>query len=231
VVRAIDVIKLDMPLVVGHSFAGEEMHVLGARHAGRVAGLVYIDAAFDRGDDSDSDAYNAVARTLPPSPRPAAGDLSSFTALRSFVDRTQGAAGPEAHLRARWVANADGTVARPWAPAPPVLQAMSGAMQAAYKAYAPERIRVRALAIYAAPESASDMMRPWYDAADPAVGERVTTLYRLTRERFAAHAKWFQGFAENGRVSELAGAHHLFISHAAEVLEQVNAFASSLQTR
>jgi hypothetical protein len=58
--------------------------------------------------------------------------------------------------------------------------------------------------------------------------ERVQTLSRLARERFARHAKWFAAFAERGRVSELAGAHHLFLSHPRDVLAQIAAFISSL---
>ncbi len=108
-VRVMDAVGVKTPVVVGHSFAGEEMHVLGARHATRIAGLVYVDASFDRGDDADSDAFNAVARTLPAAPSPKADDLVSFTALRAYLEK-YGGAGPEAHLRARWAANPDGTV-------------------------------------------------------------------------------------------------------------------------
>ena len=31
------------------------MHVLGIRYAARIRGLVYVDAAFDRGDNSDNE--------------------------------------------------------------------------------------------------------------------------------------------------------------------------------
>jgi pimeloyl-ACP methyl ester carboxylesterase len=227
VVRVIDAVGLDKPVVVGHSFAGEEMHVLGARHSGKIAGLVYVDAAFNRADGSED--YDAVARTLPPLPRPGPGDMASVTALRSFLEKMQGPVGPDAHLRARYVVNADGTVARPWLPDLSIRQALSGEMAAAYKTYNPERIRVPALAIYAVPKAMADLMRPWYDADDPAVRERVATLYRLARERFERHAKWFAAFAERGRVSELAGAHHLFISNPRDVLQQIDAFASSLR--
>ena len=51
---------------------------------------MYVDAAFDRGDDADNEAYNAVARTLPGAPSPEPGDLASFTALRAFLERTYG---------------------------------------------------------------------------------------------------------------------------------------------
>ena len=78
-----DAVGLERPVVVGHSGAGEAMHVLGARYPTRIAGLAYIDA-FDRGDDADNEAYSAVRRTLPDAPGPGPGDPVSFTAMRSF---------------------------------------------------------------------------------------------------------------------------------------------------
>ena len=44
VVRVIDAVGVDKPVVVGHSIAGEELHVLGARNSAKLAGVVYIDA-------------------------------------------------------------------------------------------------------------------------------------------------------------------------------------------
>ena len=229
VVRVIDAVGLKTPVVVGHSFAGEEMHVLGARYSTRIAGLVYVDAAFDRADKFEE--HEAAARALPGPPGPQPADLASFTALRAFLTRTQGSPGPEGRLRARYVANADGSVRGRWTPEPHVLQAFSNEMRGAYKTYNPERIRVPALAIYAVPKSAEELMRPWYNAADPAVRQRVETLYPLERENVARHAKWFAAFAERGRVSELSGGHDLFVSNPHDVLQQIEAFVSSLQKK
>jgi non-heme chloroperoxidase len=57
VVSILDQLKLQRPVLVGHSFAGEEMSSVGSRFPQRVAGLIYLDAAFryafspaDRGD-------------------------------------------------------------------------------------------------------------------------------------------------------------------------------------
>ena len=243
-VRVMDAVGLERPVVVGHSGAGEVMHVLGARYATRIAGLVYVDAAFDRGDDADSEAYDAIRRTLPGAPGPGPGDLASFTALRSFFANIQGLPFPEAYLRARWVANPDGTVARMWAPDRSIIQAMSKELQGAYNPYKPERIQVPALAVYAVPNSADDFMRrgssdrpPFPQdfiakaAVDAGVRERVEKLYQLTRERVRNHEKWFEAFADRGRVVELSGAHHLFISNPRDVLEQIDAFMSSLADR
>ena len=241
IVRVMDALGVKTPIVVGHSFAGEEMHVLGARYPGRIAGLVYLDAAFDRGDDADNAAFDAVARTLPAAPSPKADDLASYGALRAFLQK-YGGAGPEAHVRARWVMNPDGTLRR-FVPEKTVVQAMMKEMRAGYTPYNPERIRVPAVAIYALPKSGDDLIRTGSSdrlpvpelvaeaAADPAIRERAEKLYLLTRERVRNHEKWFEAFAERGRVVELSGTHHLVISNPREVLQQIEAFASSLPAK
>jgi hypothetical protein len=53
----------------------------------------------------------------------------------------------------------------------------------------------------------------------------------MTRARVRNHEKWFEAFAERGRVVELSGAHHLFINSPREVLGQIDAFMSSLADR
>lgn len=44
VLAVFDALKLDRPILVGHSIAGEELSSIGSRHPERVAGLVYLDA-------------------------------------------------------------------------------------------------------------------------------------------------------------------------------------------
>jgi pimeloyl-ACP methyl ester carboxylesterase len=241
VIRVIDAMGVSRPIVIGHSFAGEEMHILGARYSEKISGLVYIDAAFDRGDNADTEAYNAVARTLPGTPGPEPADLVSFAALRAFQERTFGFAQPEAFLRARFLTNTDGRVGSEWSPDLPIRQEITREMRAAYNPYNPERIRVPAMAIYAVPKSPDDLMRrgsssrmPFPEnfiartADDPALRERVEKLYQLTRERFQNHAKWFEAFAEGGRVVELSGNHDLIVSNPREVVAHIEAFVSSL---
>jgi hypothetical protein len=108
------------------------------------------------------------------------------------------------------------------------MQAFTAEMQTATKAYNPERILVPALAVYAMPASPDELMMPWYDAADPAIRERVKTLYPLERENVARHMKWFTAFAERGRTAELSGGHDLIVSNPSEVVKQVEAFVSML---
>jgi hypothetical protein len=118
---------------------------------------------------------------------------------------------------------------------------MTKEIQAAYNPYTPERIRVPALAIYAVPKSANDLMRrgssdrlPFSESfiaragADPAIRESVEKLFLLTRERVRKHEKWFEAFAERGRVVELSGTHDLIVSNPREVLDHIETFVSSL---
>jgi len=130
-----------------------------------------------------------------------------------------------------------------WAPDASIRQAMTKEIQAAYHPYNPERIRVPALAIYAMPTSADDLMRRGSSdrsgfpelaaraADDPALRERVEKLYLLTRERVRKHEKWFEAFAERGRVAEIPGTHNLIISNPGEVRQQIEAFLADSSRR
>jgi pimeloyl-ACP methyl ester carboxylesterase len=46
VIAVLDAFKLEKPVLVGHSIAGEELSSIGSRHPERVAGLIYLDAAY-----------------------------------------------------------------------------------------------------------------------------------------------------------------------------------------
>jgi pimeloyl-ACP methyl ester carboxylesterase len=46
VLAVITALKLNRPILVGHSIAGEELSSIGSRHSEKVAGLIYLDAAY-----------------------------------------------------------------------------------------------------------------------------------------------------------------------------------------
>jgi non-heme chloroperoxidase len=46
VLTVLDALKLNRPVLVGHSIAGEELSSVGSRHPEKVAGLIYLDAAY-----------------------------------------------------------------------------------------------------------------------------------------------------------------------------------------
>jgi non-heme chloroperoxidase len=46
VLAVLDALKINRPVLVGHSIAGDELSSIGTRHPERVAGLIYIDAGY-----------------------------------------------------------------------------------------------------------------------------------------------------------------------------------------
>jgi pimeloyl-ACP methyl ester carboxylesterase len=46
VLAVLDALKINRPVLVGHSIAGEELSSVGTRHPERVAGLIYLDAGY-----------------------------------------------------------------------------------------------------------------------------------------------------------------------------------------
>ena len=239
--RVIDTLGINKPVVIGHSFAGEEMHVLGARYPEKIGGLVYVDAAFDRGDDTDNEVYNAAAKGMPNPPGPGPRDMASLAAMRSYLEIVQGATGPEAHLRARFLMNPDGSIRGPWSPDLPIRQEITREMRAAYSPYNPQPIRVPALAIYAVPKTVEDFLRRGSTSrsrfpedfiastmTDPALRARVEKLFQLERARFEGHSSWFRKFAPQAQVVEVSGPHYIFLTNTAEVMQRIEAFVASL---
>jgi pimeloyl-ACP methyl ester carboxylesterase len=225
IVRVVGILNLARPVIAGHSFAGEEMHVLGARYPERIAGLVYIDAAFNRAGRSAD--FDAAARKLPPAPEPQSSDTKSISALRMFLRRNGLPVPPEAEMRARYEINAAGNVGARRAPPAEVRKTVIAALQQTAISYAPSPIRVPALALYAVPKSGNDLMRPWYPSGDPQTKENVTQLYQQARASFLRHARWFDEFSKGSRVVEISGDHHLFLTNPTDVLDQIDAFVSA----
>jgi non-heme chloroperoxidase len=74
VLKVIEALKLNRPVLAGHSVAGEEMSSIGSRHPHKVAGLVYLEAAYAYAIDDP-----AASCTLPPA-RPQQGSPKTVTA-------------------------------------------------------------------------------------------------------------------------------------------------------
>lgn len=80
VLKVLDALDLKRrPVLIGHSVAGEEMSSIGARFPGRIAALIYLDAARDRtwaapSDEKRSADFDAVGIGSAPKPDPARFD-------------------------------------------------------------------------------------------------------------------------------------------------------------
>jgi len=93
-VRAgLDRVKLDKPILVGHSLAGAELSWMANAHPNRIAGLVSLEAGYScalddgRGGAATVEMMNFPAPQPPP---PDTADLVNFSALQKYNERVNG---------------------------------------------------------------------------------------------------------------------------------------------
>jgi pimeloyl-ACP methyl ester carboxylesterase len=217
VLAVLDALKLNKPVLVGHSIAGGELSSIGSRHPERVAGLVYLDTAYgwafydEAHGDFDVDR-NELKKKLDETLASGYSEkilqelldtlLPNFTRDLQEELPTQDAV-PPAVLASQYVP----------------ITGPSAAVLAGTQKYT--RIPVPALAIYALPHDLNG--EPPMDPAQRAAYEardEITT---------GAQAKAFEDGVPTARVVRLPRArHYVFRSNEADVLREINAFIAGL---
>ena len=92
VLTVLDSLKIDKPVLVGHSMAGSELTSIGDQHSDRLSGLIYLDANDDPTDTCwNNPEYHALFKLLPsgvskPVP-PTDSDRKSFAAFHDYWKR------------------------------------------------------------------------------------------------------------------------------------------------
>lgn len=223
VLAVIDVLKLNRPVLVGHSIAGAELSSVGTSHSDRVAGLIYLEAgypyAFANGKSPPMKEFQELRGPEPPAPR--GPDLASFSALQKWDAQVYGFRTPEAEFRQTWDSTSDG---RPEKARDFPGSQMFMAIMMSTKTYTD--ILVPALVIFASPH----VQENWINkSTDPAVREAAraysTKLNSLTEKQ----AKAFEGGVPTARVIRLRGTHYIFLSNERDVLREMRAFLGGLK--
>ena len=224
VLAVLDALKLEQPVLIGHSIAGEELSSLAARYPSRAGGLVYLDAAGDR--------------TAPMPPMPAmksvsfaqasAAELRSIEALRKWERTTIGMTFPESEFRQTRVIGTDGSVGGFLVPTFVSRAIFQGVKKPDYA-----RMKIRALSIQSMPPPsvaearASKTFNPamFPGASDSDLNALFTAIRNVTRAQTTAFEKGLGG----SRNVELVGAsHHCFLSNPDDVLREIRAFIATL---
>jgi pimeloyl-ACP methyl ester carboxylesterase len=219
VVAVLDSLKLDSVVLVGHSIAGEEMTRFAGRYPNRCAGLIYLDAAYDRTGDA--------VKSLPPSPPPprmSAEDAVSPKAVLAYTARIMGVMPPESEIRAVTRFDKNGKYVDGLAGEREKARVKQAVRQPRY-----ERVHCRSLAIYAVPESPTDVV-PYYAELDAAGRTQADALFGSVK---ALVAKSRARFAKvpNSEVVGIPGNHYIFLQHPAKVASAMRAFLSSDTSR
>ena len=226
VLQVMDAMRLEKPILVGHSIAGDELTWLGAHHADRIAALIYLDAAYDRSGDRKAPAavrLRELNRLLPPEPPIPPQALLNFAAMSTMLLEREHLRLPEGELIAfrrvndpvfAGVPNIDGRV----------MQAIAAGIEAPDYA----AVKIPALAIYAF-ENPDKPLPPWYDANDRELAATLAERSRLMDGLKRRSIELFTRNVEKGQVLEMQNAsHYLIQSNPQEVLEAIEKFAAEL---
>jgi pimeloyl-ACP methyl ester carboxylesterase len=222
VLAVMDFLKLNRPVLVGHSMAGEELSSVGSRHPEKVAGLIYLEAAYPYAfyDRTSGDLMidSLELRTELEGLLPGKGRPDQKQLTRELLHSV---AQVERDLKARQEELKDYTdPPRPPAGAPPpdVPIAIQGIM-AGQRKYTD--IRVPVLAVYAFPHDFGDAFKN--DPVALAKAEAGDKAY------VGPQADAFEHGVPSARVVRIAHASHvIFMSNEADVLREMNAFLGSL---
>lgn len=221
VVAVIDSLKLGRPVLVGHSMAGEELSSVGSRHPEKVAGLIYLEAAYSYAfyDPSVGDLVldsiqlrKDLLGLLPGNGRPDQKQLAK--------ELVQSVTQVERELRERQEDMKDMTdPPRPPAGEPSTVPIPIQGIFAGEQKYT--QIHGPVLAIFALPHDMKDFYKD--DPEGQAKAEREDLV------RTGAQAKAFEAGVPNARVVRIAHASHfIFGSNEADVLREMNAFIGGL---
>jgi len=223
VLAVLDSLSIQSPILIGHSVANEEMNSFAARYPQRAAGLVYLDAAYDRTDPAGRAPLQKLGQSVPPPDPPSTEDLFDFRSIQRWSQRARGIDIPEAELRqcCQW----DSTDHFVKFEVNAARNEANRAIASAARKPAYGTIRVPALAIYAVAQSGKDI---------PGYREQYTAAFEDTYLSRVPYVKdqvsHFRNEVKSSRVVEMPGAnHYVFLSNESAVLREVTAFAKEIE--
>ncbi len=224
VLKVIDTLGLTNSVLAGHSLGGEELSWIAAHYPDRIAGLIYLDAAYDRSRENSEIAE--LSRKLPAQPRPHRNELTSYEAFKKYLDRIGNLGAnpiPQGEIMA--MLNLELGSRRLDAR---VLEAIMAGLSAPDYA----SINVPALGIFALAASADSLMEKWYDEDDPQLRQALVKLHKLRNSYQRAQIEKFRSELNDSRVMELIDADHwVFQSHREEVLSAMREFLEANEVK
>jgi non-heme chloroperoxidase len=223
VLAVIDALKLNRPVLVGHSIAGAELSAVATSHPERVAGLIYLEAgypyAFDNGKGPTMKEFQELRGPKPPVPGDS--DMASFSVLQRWNTQVYGFRMPEAELRQTWDSKSDSRPAKARD-----FQGLSALMTILKSPRRYRGIPVPALVIFSMPHVREAWMTK---SSEPAVRKAAEAYFTAVDALTERQAKAFEEGAPTARVIRLRGMHHVFLSNEVEVLREMRAFLAGLK--
>jgi pimeloyl-ACP methyl ester carboxylesterase len=216
VLGVLDALKLNRPILAGHSLGGEELSSVATRHPDRLAGLIYLDAAYAYAyyDRSRGDLFIDSLELKKKVEQLQRQEAGMKQLVKELLEETV----PQFERDLRETEKDLKVTPTPPGGAPP-LPPVIAAIYAGQQKYTD--IRVPALAVYAMTHDlgpafrGNDAARAAFEANDEA--------------RTEAQANAFERGLPSSRVVRLPHAnHYVFQSNEADVLREIRAFVRAL---
>jgi non-heme chloroperoxidase len=221
VLVVIDSLKLNRPVLVGHSIAGEELSSIGSRHPEKVAGLIYLDAGYpyafyDQAHGNmqiDSiDVKKKLEQFL-------SGDVKNQKQFLNDLQTSMSQLEKDVQETQKQIASMPALPPRQ-GPGPAIPMAIIAGEQKYTE------IHVPILAIYAVPHNLGPMMN------SPMLKDNPTAQAAMKANDLATtstQANAFEAGVPSAHVVRLPNADHfVFNSNEADVLREMNAFMATL---
>jgi pimeloyl-ACP methyl ester carboxylesterase len=222
-IQVMDTLQITKPVLVGHSIAGAELSRMAASHPDRVAGLIYLEAAYPyafAGDEGPSmkDFQNIRG---PQPPAPGASDLVSFTALQEWNVQIDGFRIPEAEFRQIWDSSPEGHPIKPrnFPGSQVFMTILTGNQRYTH-------IPVPALVIFAIPHVPESWIAR---STSSAVQEAARAYFTRIDDLAEKQAKVFEAGVAAARIVRMKGSHYIFLSNEADVLGEMRSFLGGLK--
>lgn len=211
VLAVMKTLRIERPVLVGHSIAGQELSSIGSRFPEKVSGLIYLDAAtsfafYDPAHPPVEIEMNDIRRRIDEIEAGGVDEQKKLLELEAAVARFE----TVLHQNNAEVANMP-----PLPPRSPIGAAMNFGMQK-YTS-----IPVPALAIYACPHN-------WDRLPDDAAG-RKAALIADDKARCTAWADNFRRGVPSARIVIIPNAdHYVYLSNETQVVAEMNTFLATL---
>ncbi len=225
VMAVLQQLRLEHPVLLGHSIAGEELSSIGSRFPESVAGLIYLEAGspyalYVHSPNSIGVSWDEMRRKVD-----AISDAATPQAKKALIQQMLKTDLPEYEEELKQMSDALQSI--PDQPLPPEKTLSSRSYRVTQAVHDGEQeyttIRCPLLAVFNEPTP--PLLKPDADANAKAQAARFAVNVKGLHEQQQA----FEALGSNARVVRIKDAHHyVFRSNEEDVLREVNAFIATL---
>ena len=225
ILSVLDALNIKSPVLAGHSYAGNEMTMLGGR-SDRIAGLVFMDALID--PTYDWSERNAVQGRFPgerfPTPHVPRGETNpSFEEYLAWQRLGRKDPLPESEIHATWETTPNGRMGMPRTTTGVRAAITAGTPKPQYSS-----ISIPSLAFVAYPIAVEEQLKD-YEIKTADERKAVEDLYAADQKYLKEFTENFERNVPDARLLRMVGArHYIFISNESDVLYEMRRFMGRL---